>query len=1032
MFRFFPRLAAERPVLTTMLVAVFAVLGAFGFASLRVELFPEVDFPVVTVTTPYPGAGPAEVETQVTEPVEEALASLANVDEMTSFSQDNLSMVIIVFDFEVESEQAAIDVRDEIEGVRGQLPAAAEPPMVQRFDIGAMPIMSMALAGPQGVDALYDLADEELRDRLSRVDGVAQVNIIGGRAREIEVLVHPDKLTAHGVTLSDLVELVQSENVSVPGGRLRARGEAIPVRVVGEYDSLEDIADTRIPVGDGQSVRLGEVATIRDGFEPLDQVARHDGRPAVSIAIQQISGANTVDTAAGVRAELDRIRDELLPADTTIEIVRDESEFVEASVQDVLGNMLIGIALTAAVLFLFLHSWRSTIIAALAMPTTIIATFFLMDLLGFSLNVMTLMALGITVGILVTNTIVVLENISRHIDGGAPPKRGAQDGAAEIGIAVAASTLTNIVVFAPIAFMEGIMGQFFYAFGLTVVFATIFSIFISFTLAPLLAARLLRPASSAESRRSPLDPLWRRWDAAYRGLETRYRDSLIWTLARPRNGWLVLGGLLATAITLLVISGRFITADFIPSGDEGAAQITLELPTDASIERTESVAAEVERRLLALDEVESTLTTISGAADMFAGGGGVNEAEMLVTLHDEIDTAATIRAMRRLLADLPDTDVTVMATDPAAQGPEGAAPIQLDFIGPDYGELEDLAARAEAALARRPELADVVNTVADPRTELVFRPDRAALADYGVTVAELGGVIQASVDGADAGVYRGELGREIDIRVSLVERARERPEQLDQIEVRTPRAIVPMSALGAWIEEEAPAAIQRIDRQRAIRLDVDLGEADLLSAVAAIEDTMAELDVPEGVDWSIGGEFELFEDAFAAMLSALVLAILLTYIVLAMILESFVHPFTIMLTLPLGAVGALLGLFLADQSMNLFSMMAIVMLVGIVVNNAILILDYASQLRQRGRTVVDALVEAAPTRLRPIVMSNVAIAVALLPQALSTGDGAAFRVPMAVVTIGGVLVAAVFTLFLIPVIYTKLDRFARAKPEDEA
>jgi hydrophobic/amphiphilic exporter-1 (mainly G- bacteria), HAE1 family len=1028
MFRFFPRLAAERPVLTTMLVAVFAVLGVFGFTSLRVELFPEVDFPVVTVITPYPGAGPAEVETQVTEPVEEALASLANVDEMTSFSQDNLSMVIIVFDLEMTSEQAAIDVRDQIEGVRAILPAGAEPPTVQRFDIAAMPIMSLALAGPQGVDALYELADEQIRDRLSRVDGVAQVTIIGGRAREVEVLVHPEQLAAHGVTLADIVNLVRSENVSVPGGRLRTRGAAMPVRVVGEFASLDEIAEMHIPVGDGQSLRLDDVATIRDGFEPLDQVARLSGQPAVSITIQQVSGANTVDTAAGVRAELDRIREELLPSGTTLDVVRDASEFVEASVQDVLGNMLIGIVLTAAVLFLFLHSWRSTIIAALAMPTTIIATFFLMDLLGFSLNVMTLMALGITVGILVTNTIVVLENISRHIDAGEPPKRAAEVGAGEIGIAVAASTLTNIVVFAPIAFMEGIMGQFFYAFGLTVVFATVFSIFISFTLAPLLAARLLRRAGSG-GRNVVLDPLWRRWDAAYRGLETRYRDGLIWTLRRPRNGWLVLGGMLAVALALLMISGRFITADFIPSGDEGAAQITLELPSDASIELTESVAARVERRLLALDEVESTLVTISGAADLFAGGGGANRAELLVMLRDGTDTMATIRAMRRLLADLPDTDITITATDPAGQGPGGAAPIQLDFIGPEYADLERIAAQAEAVLARRPELADVVNNAAEPRTELVFRPHRTALADYGISVAELGGVIQASVEGAIAGVYRGEIGRELDIRVSLAEGARERPEQLGQIEVRTPRAIVPMSALGAWVEEQAPAAIQRIDRERAIRLDIDLGAADLLSAVAAIETAMAELDVPPGVTWSIGGEFEMFEDAFGAMLSALLLAVLLTYIVLAMILESFIHPLTIMLTLPLGAVGALLGLFLANQSMNLFSMMAIVMLVGIVVNNAILILDYTSQLRHRGRAVADALVEAAPTRLRPIVMSNVAIAVALLPQALSTGDGAAFRVPMAVVTIGGVLLAAVFTLFLIPVIYTKLDRFALSKPE---
>ncbi len=1033
MFRFFPRLAVERPVLTTMLVAVFAVLGAFALAQLRLELFPDVEFPVVTVTTAYPGAGPAEVETEITEPVEEALAGIANVDEMTSFSQDNLSMVIIIFDVEVSPERAANEVRDEIEGVRPQLPDGAEPPTVQRFDVDAFPIMSLALSGPAGVDALYELADDTIRDRLSRVDGVAQVDIVGGREREIGIFVHPDRLTAHGLALADVVELLQSENVSIPGGRLRTRGEAIPLRVVGEYDSLAEIRSMRIPAGAGNSIPLSDIAVVRDGFEELDQVARKSAEPAVSISIQQASGANTVDTAAGVRAELDAIRAEVLPPNTEVNIVRDESEFVEASVNDVLGNILIGILLTAAVLFFFLHSWRSTIIAALAMPTTIVCSFFLMDFMGFSLNVMTLMALGITVGILVTNTIVVIESISRHLEGGEDPRSAAQNGASSVGIAVAASTLTNVVVFAPIAFMEGIMGQFFYAFGLTVVFATLFSIFISFTLAPLIAARLLRSRKAAEQSKNPLlDPLWRRWDTAYDGLEDRYRRGLSWTLARPRNGWIVLGSLLSVALALFVVSASFITGDFIPEGDEGAAQVRMELPAATSIEETARVSTQAERRILELEGVTSTLTTIAGGAEIFAAGGGENEAEILVTLHGDADTTAVVRAIRGIMADIPDVRAIVTPTDPAAVGPGDEAPIQLDIVGPDYDVLGEVSLIAEEALARRPELSDVDNTLPDPRTELVFRPDRGTLGDYGITAAELGGVVQAAVDGADAGVYRGEVGEEIDIRVSLVEGARERPEQLDNLEVRTPRAVVPMSSLGAWIDDLAPTSIDRVDRQRAIRINVDLGEADLLSAVEAIEETMAEIDLPEGVRWNIGGEFELFEDALVAMLMALALAVILTYMVLAMILESFIHPFTIMLTLPLGAVGALLGLFLTGQSMNLFSMMAIIMLVGIVVNNAILILDYAAQLRRQGRTVTEALVEAAPIRLRPIVMSNVAIAVALLPQALATGEGAAFRVPMAVVTIGGVLVAAVFTLFLIPVIYTKLDRAARNKPERAA
>jgi hydrophobic/amphiphilic exporter-1 (mainly G- bacteria), HAE1 family len=490
MFEFLPRLAVERPVLTTMLVVISVVLGIFSFSRLQTDLFPEVEFPVVSVSVVYPGAGPEEIETQVTDRIEEAVSSLAGIDMLRSFSQENVSIIIVQFDLGVSPDQAAIDVRDRIETVRGLLPAEVEAPMVQKFDIGALPIIDLALSGPQGTDALYELADLDLRERFSRVPGVAGVQIVGGRSREVEVLVDPERLRAYDVTLPEVVNLIQAENVSVPSGRVTEARVDVPVRVVGEYRTTAEIEELRLFTA-GQAIRLGDIATVREGFEDATQVARFNGEPAVSISLQKRSDANPVNTAEGVRAEIDRINAEL-PAGTQITVVRDGSTFIQDSINDVLFNLIIGILLTTLVLFLFLHSWRGTIIAAAAMPVTIMSTFLLMDAAGFTLNVMTLMALSITVGILVTNTIVVLENVYRHLDLGEEPRDAAWKGTSEIGVAVAASTLTNLVVFTPIAFMEGIIGQFFYAFGLTVVFATVFSIFISFTLAPLLAARLLR------------------------------------------------------------------------------------------------------------------------------------------------------------------------------------------------------------------------------------------------------------------------------------------------------------------------------------------------------------------------------------------------------------------------------------------------------------------------------------------------------------------------------------------------------------
>jgi hydrophobic/amphiphilic exporter-1 (mainly G- bacteria), HAE1 family len=1027
MFDFLPTLAVRRPVLATMLITVFLVLGLFAFMRLNTDLFPEVEFPVVSVITVYPGAGPEEIESQVTDRIEETISSLAAIDVLMSYSQENVSMVIVQFDLGVGVDQAAIDVRDRVEMVRGQMPSTVETPVVQKFDIAALPIMNLALAGPQGVDVLYELADEDFRERLSRVDGVAGIDIVGGRAREVEVLVSQERLEAYGATLDDIVNLIRAENVSIPSGRITEDAADIPVRVVGEYRSVEEIEELRLFLAEeGGVVRLGDLAIVREGYEDTQQVARYNGDPAVSISIQKRSDANTVRTASGIRDELDAIRAGLPPG-MSITVVRDASEFIEDSIRDVLFNILIGIILTTLVLFLFLHSWRGTIIAAAAMPVTIISTFLLMDMAGFTLNVMTLMALGITVGILVTNTIVVLENIYRHLDRGEHPSEAARKGTSEVAVAVAASTLTNLVVFTPIAFMEGIIGQFFYAFGLTVVFATIFSIFISFTLAPLLAARLLRTnETELEETEGPFAAVWRRWDQGYRGFEAAYRDALGWALDGPRNGWAVIGMIFVGSFLALFVATRFVGGEFMPPGDEGAIRVELELPSGTPIGRTSAVAARAESIIASLPDTESTLVTITGAATgIMSTTAGANRAEILVTLHDDARMPdAVLAELRPQLADLPDAVITAAAIDPGAIGPGGQAPIQVQVSGPDYGLLRELSERVTRDLAMLPQLSDVSNSLEEPRTELVFRPNRAALADFGITVGQVGQAIRASIEGAPSGVFRGEVGRERDIRVRLEEDARRRAAQVGELRIRTPRGAVALSALGEVAELESPTSIQRIDRARTIEIGAHIGQGALTGAVAAIEARMQEAPLPPGYSYRITGEYEAFADSIAAVLVALILAITLTYIVLAMILESFVHPITIMLTLPLGAVGALLGLFLWGASMNIFSMMAIIMLVGIVVNNAILILDYTAQLRQAGATIVEALMQAAPARLRPIVMTNIAIVFALIPQAVSSGAGAAFRVPMAVVTIGGVLLSAVFTLFLIPVIYTKLDRFS--------
>jgi len=1020
LFRFLPRLAVERPVLATMLVIVFVVLGFFSFAGLRVELYPDVEFPVVSITTTYPGAGPEEVEVQVTEPIEDAVSNIANLDELTSFSRENISIVIMQFDLDVDADLAAIDVKDQVDAIRAQLPDGVDPPVVQKFDIDAFPVLSVALSGPQGADLLFDLADDQIRERLSRVEGVADISVVGGRVREVEVLADPDRLDAYEVTLQEIVELIRSENVTVPAGSLRNPRTQTSVRVVGEYRAIRELEDLRLFLADDEVVTLGELAEIRDGFGDRDQLARAQGQEAVSISVQRQTDANTVATVRLLQDELDAIREELLPAGAELVVIQDGSVFINDAVWDVQIAILFGVLLTTLVLFLFLHSWRGTLIAAVAMPATIVSTFLLLNLAGFSLNVMTLLALGVTVGILVTNTIVVLENIYRYLDEGRSPREAAEEGTAEIGIAVAASALTNVVVFSPIAFMEGILGQFFYAFGLTVVFATVFSLLISFILPPLLGARILRRNESERSRDTWLGPVWDRWDAGYEGVLEAYRSGLGWSLHRPRNGWFVIGAVVVFFVGSLGLSSQFIGGEFLPQPDEGVIQIELELPPEVSLDRTERMVLRAEGLLADLEDVESILSTVGGGTGFLAVADAANRAEILVTLEADRtrSTEDVMREIRPLMALVPDAEVTVQMGG-GAGGPGAGAPIQVQVTGPAE-DLEEVTEQVTEWVREVEGLTDVRNTIEAPRSELVFRPDRAVLGDLGLTVGQVGGVVRAAVQGEVAGVYR-EAGDEIDIRVRFPAEERRRAEQLDRLQIPVDGARVPLAALGTLELEETVPAIRREDRQRAYDVEAEIAAGTLTDRVAAVEERLSAESLPPGYAWAIGGEFEDFEEALGEIIGALILAIVLTYIVLAMILESFVHPVTIMLTLPLGGAGAALALMLSNTPLNIFGMMAVVMLVGIVVNNAILILDYTRQLMDRGKSAAEALLEAGPVRLRPIIMSNVAIAVALIPQAMGTGAGAAFRSPMAVVTIGGALVAAVFTLFLIPVIYLKVE-----------
>lgn len=1015
-------ISVRRPVLTVMLILVFVIIGLYSYRRLTIDLFPKVDLPMITITTKYPGAGPSEVESQVTEKIEDELSTVSNVKTIDSVSMESVSVIYVEFELGVDIDIMSIEVKDKVDAILSDLPDEVEPPSIVKFDINALPVMNLSVSGPDSLDNIYNFADNELRDRLNRIDGMASVEIVGGLIREIQVNVSTEALNRYGLTITDLVELIGAENKDVPLGKLTSGDEEYTLRVMGQFDSVEDLAEATFALPSNAVVRLSDFAVVTDGFAEREDSATFQGQPSVGVILNKRSDANTVKVAVEVFDVIDEMRP-LLPPGYDIGIAMDLSEFITKSVRDVLINILLGIIITSLFLYVFLHDIRSTLIASLAMPTSIISTFILMFFADFTINVITLMALGISIGILATNSIIVLENISRYIDEGHPPEEAAVKGTSEIAIAVIASTMTNIMVFTPIAYMSGIVGQFFRQFGLTVVFATIFSLLVSFTMAPMLATKFLKPSNDMdtpkqkEDRRFATFHRWRRsfftqWDERFKKLSADYRTAVAWCLDHRSHTIITVIVIFFFSLFLLSLVG----GEFTPASDEGYVSIQVTLPPGTPIEHTEGVLTDIEAIVLTHEEVETVFITVG------EGNSGVNEGEMIIGLVDLSDrrllTTEFINLIRPELAVIPEAEIAVYEK---SQGRSAEAGMTILVTGPEMDTLTNLAEEVKSIVDTLPGLVDVDTSLKDPQPEIRFIPNRDIISNHGITTANIYSVLRASYEGEVASVYR-EGGEEYDILVRLSKEDRENRDLFENMLIQTPQGFAPLSQFGGVERTLGESEIQRKDRQKLIEVTANIGTGTLGQYESIINTEIDNIDIPEGYEVTFGGESERMAEAFQALFEALLMAIILTYVVLAAILESYIHPVTILVTVPLGLIGTAVGLFVSGMSINLFSLMAMVMLVGIVVNNAILILDYTNELREGGRVLRDALLEACQVKFRAIVMSTLAIAFAILPQALGGAD-AGFQVAMAVVTMGGVLFSAVFTLFLIPVVYEYMDRF---------
>ena len=1011
---FLSTLSIKRPIMVSMFLIAFVVFGAMAYFGLNLNLMPDVELPFVTIQTVYPGAGPKEIEIQITKKIEDAVSTVSQIDNIRSFSMEGVSIVIMKFDLDKDGDIANQEVKDKVNVILNDLPRDAKLPIVEKFDMGAFPVIDLVLTGDIDLRDLYEIADKRLKDRLSQVAGVGTVNISGGEKREIRIELDNRVVFQNAISLPQLARILAVHNMDIPGGSFQLRNQEYSVRLKGEFNDLETIRNLDIPTAFGVK-KLGKLADIRDTAAKVrersiyfNNVTKLREDRVVRLSIVKSPDGNTVDVAKTINEIIPQVNEEL-PAGCRLSVVRDGSLFIESSVSDTLSNIIMGIILTGLVLFFFLHDLRSTIIVATAMPFSIISTFLFLQLSDFSLNIMTLMGLSTAVGILVANSVVVLENIFRHKQMGKTRIEAADKGTSEIAVAVIASTMTNIVVFLPIAAMSSMVGQFFREFALTVTYATIFSIIASFTVTPMLASLIL---PDKDTKKHPigekLEAMFHAWEEWYRGvlniiLVTRFRSFMVVILS------------FSIFILSFFVAAR-VGFEFMPLLDEGDLNIQVELPLGSNLEESSNLLEKIVNRLENFEEVRHILVNIGSLSQLDAG---TNMALVQIKLvpsefrnHSSNEMAGIFI---RELSDIPNAQIRIAALSSIGRGD---APIQLYLLGQEDAQVEAYKNQIIGLIKDIPGMINLNTSSRPGKPEITLVPNRKKLAMLGLTVFDVAMSLRSAVEGVVSTQYR-ESGNEYDIRVIMTEESVNTPEKIRNIAVPTQAGVYRLSQLAEVNFVEGYNRILHKDKYTSIEVSAYVAPGYALGdIVAEINDRIAAIELLPGykIDW--GGSAKMMQETIIDMLTTFIIALLLTYMLLAAILENLTQPLIILGTVPLALVGVFVAMFITGKTLNTISMMAIIMLLGIVVNNAILLLDYANILRKRGKSVHDALLEAGPTKLKPIIMATIAIILGMLPMAVGIGEaGREFRQPMGIVSIGGLIVSTLLALVVIPALY---------------
>ncbi|MCC6277711.1 MAG: efflux RND transporter permease subunit [Oligoflexia bacterium] len=1012
-------LSIKRPIFLTSIVVVTLIVGALSLFKLGVDQFPDVTFPVVVTRVLYPGASPQEVETLIVKTIEESVSTVSGIKRLNSTAQEGLAVVVAEFSLGVDIKYAEQQVRDKVANVRNDLPDDINEPVISRVDPADSAIMRFSVTGDLPPAKLYDIAENTVKPAFEQANGVGQVDILGGRKREIHVYVDQPKLKQHEVSIQSLAQKISASAQNVPVGKVSEGKKETVFRTIGEYKTIDHIKQTVVNFfGSDVPVTIGNLAQVEDGLEDETNRSFLNGKPSIFIDVYKQSGNNTVQVAAEAVKKMDKINEKLklIQGNLEVKLVRDGARFIRANVEDVKQTIIEGALLAVIVVFLFLGNFRSTVITGLALPNSLLGAFILMYIMGFTINVMTLLALSLAVGLLIDDAIVVRENIFRHMEMGMPAKRAAEEGTNEVTLAVVATTLTVIAVFLPVGFLSGTVGQFFKQFGLTIVFAMTISLFDALTMAPMLSAYFAGTSHGKPGKfGQALKNLSASIDRGQDRLEALYKRILVYTLNKPAR-------ILVGAFLIFIFSiglSRSIKSTFLPNSDNGEFSVNLEMDPGTTLEQMHETTKKIEQELLSFKEIERVATNVGRRT------GESNMANIYVALVNYRERDIMTNQLKALVREklAPYKYANPKVTDVDIVG-GNQRPFTLAISGDNLEELSTFVNSFSEKVKAIPGLVDVDTNyrLGKPEYQVQLIPER--IERYGVLSVNAGLELRGLMDGIVAAKFR-EDGKEYDIRVRLKESQRDLKVGFNQTYVPNLNGnLVRLKDIANGVDTQGPTKISRFNRSRTIIISGDLAPGGALGFIRTeTEKLLTEMKPPEGITYAFIGQAEDFKDLQENMLIAVTLAVTFVFLILASLYESFITPFTIMLALPLAVVGGLIGLWLFNESLNIFSMIGMIMLLGLVTKNSILLVDYALQLIRSGMSRREALMTAGVKRLRPILMTSIALIAGTLPVAMGLSEASRSRTSMGIAIIGGLISSTLLTLVVVPAAFGYIDDF---------